>query len=214
MQEKVQVESSITGAPAGRWVGAAAIAAVLASACCLGPLVLGAIGISAAGVSAAFEPLRPVLLGATVVLLGGAFYLTYVRKPVCAPGSACEAADPQQKHRTRVMLWVATGVVALVALFPLYGGALLRVGTPSASTAGGAVGRTVTLAIDGMTCETCAVKIEKGLRGVPGVVAAAVSYADGTATVTTDAHAPPPSAALLDAVQDAGYRARVETRRE
>lgn len=211
MQEKVKVESSITGAPAGRWVGAAAIAAVLASACCLGPLVLAAIGISAAGVSAAFEPLRPMLLGATVVLLGGAFYLTYVRKPVCAPGSSCAAADQQQKHRARVMLWVAAGVVALVALFPLYGAALLRIDTPVASSAGGAEGRTVALAIDGMTCETCAVSIEKKLRQVPGVVAAAVSYADGAATVTTNAAAPPPSAALLDAVQAAGYRARVKS---
>jgi copper chaperone CopZ len=196
----------------GRWIGAAALAAVLASVCCLGPLVLAAIGISAAGLSATFEPLRPYFLAVTIVLLGGAFYLTHFRKPACAPGTACEVTDPKRTRRTQAMLWVATALVVLVALFPVYAGSLLRIAAPVDAATEGLVGSTVTLRVDGMTCDACAASIERNLRAVSGVASASVRYADGRAVVHTSSEAPPSHQALLDAVAAAGYKAQVEER--
>jgi Cu+-exporting ATPase len=44
----------------------------------------------------------------------------------------------------------------------------------------------ITLAIEGMTCASCAMRIEKGLKKVPGVGDAAVNLATERATVTLD----------------------------
>lgn len=192
----------------GRWVGGAALAAVLASVCCLGPLTLAAVGISAAGFATFFEPLRPVFLGATALLLAGAFYATYSRK------AACEVEDRARVKRTRAALWLATGVVALVALFPAYGGSLLRLGSTSEAAAGSSKGATVRLHVEGMTCESCAVGLEQSLAGVPGVVSATVSYSEAEAIVTTDSDAPPSLELLVDAVEKAGYQGRVQQRSE
>src|SRR5438034_6263042 len=43
-----------------------------------------------------------------------------------------------------------------------------------------------TLALEGMTCASCAMRIEKGLKKVPGVKDASVNFATEQATVTYD----------------------------
>src|SRR5216683_7131567 len=43
-----------------------------------------------------------------------------------------------------------------------------------------------TLALEGMTCASCAVRIEKGLKKIPGVKDASVNFAMEQATVTYD----------------------------
>jgi len=45
--------------------------------------------------------------------------------------------------------------------------------------------RTV-LALEGMTCASCALRIEKGLKKVPGVKDASVNFATEQATITYD----------------------------
>ncbi len=62
------------------------------------------------------------------------------------------------------------------------------------------------LALSGMTCATCALRVEKALRAVPGVLGAAVNLATERATVETAGAAP---AALLEAVRRAGYDAQL-----
>jgi copper chaperone CopZ len=64
---------------------------------------------------------------------------------------------------------------------------------------------TQTLKIDGMTCNSCANRVAKTLKEVPGVSDAKVSLADGTAEVT--AHCEIESGLLVAAVEKKGYRA-------
>ncbi|WP_310797484.1 heavy metal translocating P-type ATPase, partial [Burkholderia thailandensis] len=64
---------------------------------------------------------------------------------------------------------------------------------------------TLELDIGGMTCASCAGRVEKALSQVPGVARAAVNLATEKATVEADAHVD--AARLIDAVQQAGYRA-------
>ena len=74
--------------------------------------------------------------------------------------------------------------------------------------AGYAVGESsVSLAIDGMTCASCASRVEKALMRVPGVVRAEVNLATESATVTA-ATRHIDEAALVAAVERAGYLAR------
>ncbi len=98
-------------------VGAVAVA-VGASVCCLGPLLLLALGVSGAWIGnlAGMERYRPYWMAATLVFLGLAFFRVY-RKPkevACTPGSACSSvAGP----RNKVILWIVTALVlGLLAL--------------------------------------------------------------------------------------------------
>ena len=95
------------------------VAAVAASACCLGPVVLSVLGAGALGAAATrLEPLRPVFLGLTAVLLGSAFYLTYrPARHTCAPDGTCA---PAPKRTAKVVLWIATVLVILLVTFPYY----------------------------------------------------------------------------------------------
>src|SRR5215469_6872078 len=64
----------------------------------------------------------------------------------------------------------------------------------------------ITLALEGMSCASCALRIEKGLKKVPGVADAAVNFATERATVSYD----PTRASvddLLAKVKATGYAA-------
>jgi Cu+-exporting ATPase len=66
--------------------------------------------------------------------------------------------------------------------------------------------RTTELAIGGMTCASCATRVEKALAKVPGVTHASVNLATETATVNLSGTGSGPDA-LIAAVKKAGYEA-------
>lgn len=65
---------------------------------------------------------------------------------------------------------------------------------------------TVFLSIDGMSCAGCVRAVETALHETPGVVHADVNFADQSASITGDAD----PVALIDAVNKAGYDARID----
>lgn len=99
------------------------VAAFLASACCVGPLVFALLGLGGAGLLVKFEPYRPYFIAVTFGLLGTGFYLSYrgprvVRVAAGADGPACACPAPRTNRAGRVMLWVATVLVAGLLVFP------------------------------------------------------------------------------------------------
>lgn len=93
------------------------LAAIGASVCCVGPLVLLALGISGAWISSltALEPLRPWLIAATLLFLGLALRRLYFQPQVCEAGAAC--AEPIVLKRQRLIFWiVASTLVALLSV--------------------------------------------------------------------------------------------------
>lgn len=100
----------------GLLAGASVLGAVVASSCCIVPLVLVTLGISGAwiGTLTALEPYRPFFVAATVALLGLGFWHVYFRRrKACAPGSYC--ANPVAERVTKAALWLATILVLLAA---------------------------------------------------------------------------------------------------
>jgi len=79
-----------------------------------------------------------------------------------------------------------------------------------AGSALGAEPRTVTLAVDHMTCDACPITVHKALSHVTGVAQATVDLDTHTATVTFDP-AQTSAEALATAVTNAGYPAKVLT---
>jgi mercuric ion transport protein len=103
----------------GAVLAGSVLSGILASACCLVPVVFALLGVSGAALAHGFEPLRPYLLSVTYALLAGGFYLTHRPQPgACAPGEPC--AVPDSGRVVRVMLWVVTIVVLLATAFPWY----------------------------------------------------------------------------------------------
>ncbi|WP_061961921.1 heavy metal translocating P-type ATPase [Demequina flava] len=80
---------------------------------------------------------------------------------------------------------------------------------PVAPTAPGAASQTssVSLAVDGMTCSSCAATIQGGLAKLPGVEDAVVNYATRRATVRSDGAIDPDQldAAMRETIEGFGY---------
>jgi copper chaperone len=67
---------------------------------------------------------------------------------------------------------------------------------------------TVTLQVEGMTCQGCVRSVTRVLQGVAGVESVAVSLEGARAQVRFDPARTSPQR-LAEAVQEAGYQARV-----
>ncbi len=92
------------------------IGAIIASSCCIVPLVLLTLGVSGAWIGSltALEPYKPYFLTVTAILLGAGFWHVYFKtNKACADGSYC--ARPRSGRITQVALWLATGLALLAA---------------------------------------------------------------------------------------------------
>ncbi|MDC7709045.1 mercury resistance system periplasmic binding protein MerP [Vogesella sp. LYT16W] len=69
--------------------------------------------------------------------------------------------------------------------------------------------KTITLAVQNMTCELCPVTVKKSLEKVPGVSAVKVDFNKETAVVTYDTDKVKPEA-LTKATMNAGYPSAVQ----
>lgn len=70
--------------------------------------------------------------------------------------------------------------------------------------------QTISLAIEGMSCGSCAGKIDKALKGVDGVQDVKVSVEGGSATIILAANTKTSADNLVNAVTEAGYKASVK----
>ncbi len=111
------VSQSKQTATDGRTTGVLAagglIAGLLASSCCLLPLLLVSAGVGGAWLSqlTALAPYQPLFLTAAAALLGLGFWRVYGRRQVCADNQSC--ATPGSAVRTKTLLWL--GVAAVLA---------------------------------------------------------------------------------------------------
>ena len=94
------------------------LAAIGASVCCVGPLVLLVLGIGGAwvGTLTAFEPFRPYLMAATFAFLAVAFYRLYLAPQTCTPGTPC--ADTDIRKRQRVIFWITSVLIVCLLALP------------------------------------------------------------------------------------------------
>src|SRR5207249_6767066 len=87
------------------------LAAILASTCCLGPLVLVALGFSGAWIGnlTALEPYRPIFIVAALVALFFAGRRVFRPAAACKPGEVC--AIPQVRRTYKVLFWIVAALV-------------------------------------------------------------------------------------------------------
>lgn len=97
---------------------AGGLAALLASTCCLGPLILVTVGVSGAWIGnlTALEPYRPLLLGAALLALFFAYRRIFRPVQDCKPGEVC--ALPQVRSAYQVVFWIVAALVIVALAFP------------------------------------------------------------------------------------------------
>jgi len=94
------------------------LAAILASTCCLGPLVLITLGFTGAWIGnlTALEPYRPLFIGVALLALFFAWRRIWRPATACAPGEICAVTQVQ---RTSKALFAVVAVLVLMAFgFP------------------------------------------------------------------------------------------------
>lgn len=99
-------------------LAAAGAAALLASACCLGPLVLAVAGVSGAwiGFLPGLGPYQPLFLAAAAIALAVAGRSIW-RAPACDDGRVC--ATPSGKRAQKTIFIAVGGLLAIALGFPL-----------------------------------------------------------------------------------------------
>lgn len=184
--------------------------AIVASLCCILPVVFALTGFAVLGAPALFGASRPYVLGLSLALLALGFYFAYrPAKEVCARGTGC--AIPPAQPSSRPLLWVATVAAILFAAFPYYARPIAGfILSSSAAASGGTAELSLvhaTFRIEGMDCAACATAVESRLKAVAGVRTVTVSFELKKAEIDYDPQAV--TAALIEeAIEETGYRIR------
>ena len=94
------------------------IAAILASTCCLGPLILIMIGFSGAWIGnlTKLEPYRPIFLGVALVAMFFGWRAIYRPARACDPEDVC--ALPQTQRLYKILFWIVVALVLVALAFP------------------------------------------------------------------------------------------------
>lgn len=99
-------------------LAAGGLAAILASACCLGPLVLVTLGLSGAWIGnlTKLEPFRPIFIAAALVAMFFAYRRIFRPVTECAPGEIC--AVPATRRLYKALFWIVAVLVVIALGFP------------------------------------------------------------------------------------------------
>ena len=103
----------------GKALLAGGLAAILASACCLGPLVLITVGVSGAWIShlAALSPYQPLFMGASLAAMCFAARKIWRSEAACKPGEVC--AIPVVNRMYKVFFGAVVLLLIAAMGFPL-----------------------------------------------------------------------------------------------
>ncbi|EIL99244.1 mercuric transport protein [Rhodanobacter thiooxydans] len=99
-------------------LAAGGLAAILASTCCLGPLVLVALGFSGAWIGnlTVLEPYRPLFIAAALIALALAARRIFRPTRACKPGEVC--AIPQVRATYKLIFWIVAALVLIALAYP------------------------------------------------------------------------------------------------
>lgn len=185
---------------ASSWTLAGGIfAAIVASLCCLGPLLALSLGLGSFAAATFFAQWRPLFLALTFALLGLAWFMAYRR-----PKSGCDDATCARRpgRAMRISLWLGTLIAVVAAAYPWSAGSLHGAAPAVAASAG----EKISVAIPTMDCAACAKGIEASLQRAPGVLQARVNYDSKRADIIFDS-AVTNSEKLLAQIDSTGFPA-------
>ncbi len=101
-------------------LAAGGVAALLAGACCLGPLVLVSIGVGGAWLAnfQRLEPYRPFFIAMALVALAFSWRRIYRPSVECEPGEVC--ALPRVRRGYKIGFWAVALLLAFMLAYPYF----------------------------------------------------------------------------------------------
>lgn len=177
------------------------LSALLASACCIGPLLLVAIGLgSGAAIVGRYH---------WFLLIGGLVVLTWSWVKYLREKDACDCThQPMQGRRGALITLIAATVIVLgfVGLnVSRYVGAKPQADSAAARAVAPGLARVV-VPVEGMTCATCEIAVRSAVQRVSGVKSVQVSVATNKASVDFDP-AQTGTEQIVGAINSTSYRA-------
>ena len=157
--------------------GLGILSALTASVCCLGPLLLIALGLGSLGLGAALGRYH------LYFILGAAFLLAFAWRRYFKEKKSCESArcEMEGKKITKNVLLLASSIVLLFAGLNIY-----TYASGSAVNEGSKQGVQVSIPVDGMSCFTCEISVQSAVKKLPGVYQVRASAKDHVAIVSYD----------------------------
>lgn len=168
-------------------LGTGIVTAIAASLCCITPILALIAGSSGIASSLSWmEPFRPYLLGVTVLVLGFAWYQKLKPQKVEEIECDCEEDEKKPFMQTKLFLGIVTGFAVLMMTFPYYSSEFYPDNKQEAVYVNPYNIETMSLDINGMTCEACDNHVAYAAQDVPGVLEAKADYKTGKAEVKYD----------------------------
>jgi copper chaperone CopZ len=170
----------------GKLIGAGILSAIAASLCCITPvlaLIAGSSGIAAS--SSWLEPVRPYLIGITIIVLAFAWYQKLKSKKTDTIDCDCEEERPSF-WQSRKFLAIITVFAIIMLAFPSYSHMFYTETKPNTKLVIIGNIEIVDLKIKGMTCTGCEEHIKHAVSGLPGFIEADADYNTGKAIVKID----------------------------
>ncbi|WP_366938424.1 mercuric transport protein MerTP, partial [Algoriphagus sp.] len=188
-------------------VGAGLIAAILASLCCITPVLSIVAGIS--GIAATFswiEPFRPYLILLTLGILSFAWYQKLKPRTNAEIECDCETGEIQSFWKSKKFLSFVTVFAGLMLAFPSYSHIFYP---ESKSSNQFLIGQEFQLKqadfqIKGMTCAGCEIPIKQAIIALEGTMETMVSYEKKSAQVTFNDNSISLEA-IIEAINKTGY---------
>jgi len=178
---------------------AGTLSAILASACCIGPLLLVAIGVGSGAVWVGRYHWFFLIGGIAVLIWAWAKYLR--EKTVCD----CEHKTMGGQRSAIVTLLITTALVIGFAGLNISRYVFGSVPPTAENQLPNGLGRTI-ISVDGLSCVACEIPVRHALRRIDGVKAIYVSAATKMATVEYEPVKTNPEQ-LVAAINSTGYRA-------
>lgn len=170
-----------------KWFGAGLLAAITASLCCITPVL--ALLSGASGIAATFswmEPVRPFLIGLTVLILGFAWYQKLKVRETEEIDCACKEDGKESFLQSKTFLGIVTVLAIILLSFPGYSHIFYPDSIKSSSSVTETSIHQLKLDIRGMTCAGCEEHVKYTVNQLEGLLQAEASFETGTASISYD----------------------------
>lgn len=161
------------------------LTAVGASLCCITPVL--ALISGASGIASTFswlEPLRPYLIGITIIVLGFAWYQKL--KPKNEIDCECETDEKPKFLQSKTFLGLVTGFAFIMLAFPYYGSAFYPETEKEIIIVDRANIQKINIGIDGLTCTSCEEHVNHSVNQLDGILNINSSFEKGNAIIEFD----------------------------
>ncbi len=171
-------------------LGASLLTAITASLCCITPVLALVAGTS--GIASSFswlEPIRPYLIGITILVLALAWYNKIIRKSFGNRKEMNCECEPELKpkfNQSKTFLGIITVIAIVMLAFPYYSNTFYPNTAKKAMVATKSEIKTTEFKISGMTCAGCELHVDHEVNKLDGIVNSKSSYENGNAVIEFD----------------------------